>query len=100
MNYRSFARPLTVLAFAIAIGCDVDTAPEGLGHRAEGPGAHVVFDTLRRPLPEIPLPNDVATFANPTSRTGLRINVSLVAPTQMESIARSGLDELEGWGTY
>jgi len=59
-----------------------------------------VFDLTRRPLPELPLPNDVATFADPTSRTGRRPNVSLVAPTHMERLARQGLSSLEGWGTY
>ena len=36
------------------------------------------------PLPEIPLPNDVATWPDPTSRTGLRLKASLAAPTAIE----------------
>jgi hypothetical protein len=89
-----------VLACLVMAACAVDTAPTGLRRTPEGPGAHVVFDTARRPLPEVPLPNDVATFPDPTSRTGLRVNVSLVAPTNMEKMARGGLNDLEGWGTY
>ncbi len=85
------------LAFA---ACAVDSAPVGLRRTPSGPGARVVFDTSRRPLPEVPLPNDIATFPDPTSRTGLRVNVSLVAPTNMERMARGGLNDLEGWGTY
>ena len=63
-------------------------------------GKKIVFDTARRPLPEIPQPNDIATFADPTSRTGWRINVSLVSPTRLESVARKGFNSLEGWGTF
>ena len=80
--------------------CVVDTAPDGARRTPEGDGPLVVFDTTRRPLPEIPQPNDVATFADPTSRTGRRINVSLVAPTSFEAIARQGFDTMEGWGTF
>ena len=93
------AHLLGVLALALA-SCVVDTAPDGLRATPEGPGARVVYDLMRRPLAEIPLPNDAATFADPTSRTGRRVNVSLVAPTSMERVARTGLSELEGWGTY
>src|SRR4029079_8423368 len=37
---------------------------------------------------------------DPTSRTGRRINVSVVAPTRRETIAREGFNSLEGWGTF
>ncbi|MDF2697349.1 MAG: hypothetical protein K0S65_5732, partial [Labilithrix sp.] len=92
-------------AFALALGaalsaCAVDTVPEGARRTPAGTGPVVVFDTARRPLPEIPQPNDVATFADPTSRTGRRINVSLVAPTRFETVARQGFDSVEGWGTF
>ncbi len=85
---------------ALTPGCFVDRAPEGLRRTPDGPGARVVFDVSRRPLPEVPLPSDLATFSDPTSRTGRRVNVSLVAPTFMEASARAGLNELEGWGTF
>ncbi|HEX7600774.1 MAG TPA: hypothetical protein VF316_04175, partial [Polyangiaceae bacterium] len=87
-----------VILFAAA--CTIDTIPDGARATPSGPGARVVFDLTRRPLAEIPLPNDVATFPDPTSRTGRRPNVSLIAPTHMEQAARQGLSELEGWGTY
>ncbi len=97
-------KALSPKAFAIfalaAAACVVDTAPSGLRRTPSGPGARVVYDVTRRPLPEIPLPNDAATFADPTSRTGRRVNVSLVAPTSMERNARHSLNELEGWGIY
>src|SRR5258708_3092966 len=76
------------------------TIPSALRATPPAPGPTVVFDLLRRPLPEIPAPNDVATFADPTSRTGRRINVSMVAPTHLEQSSRSGFSELEGWGTF
>ena len=78
--------------------CVIDTAPDGLRATPAGNGPVVKFDTSHRPLPEVPLPNDVATFADPTSRTGRRVNVSLVAPTRMEQQARSDFQTLEGWG--
>lgn len=60
----------------------------------------MVFDLSHRPLPNIPIPNDIATFADPSSRTGVRLNVSMVAPTHLEEGARGGFAEMEGWGTF
>lgn len=90
--------PALLLA-AQGAACD-DAAPTGLARTPEGPGPKVKFDLAHRPLPEIPFPNDVATFADPTSRTGLRINASLVAPTPIERAARERFSELEGFGIY
>ncbi len=88
------------LALVLVLGCSMDTIPGGLQATPPGDGPVVVFDLMRRPLPEIPAPNDVATFADPTSRTGRRINVSMIAPTDLEEDARSGFAEMEGWGTF
>jgi hypothetical protein len=82
------------------VGCAIDGIPGGLRATPPGSGPQVVFDLLRRPLPEIPFPNDIATIADPTSRTGVRINASMIAPTQMESAARADLDTIEGWGIF
>lgn len=87
------------MAVACGAGCEIDTVPEGLRKTPAGNGPEVKYDTAARPLPEVPLPNDVATFADPTSRTGRRINVSLVAPTLMEARAREDFSTMEGWGT-
>ncbi|HEY8086212.1 MAG TPA: hypothetical protein VIF09_00155 [Polyangiaceae bacterium] len=84
----------------VAAACSVDTIPAGLRATPPGSGPSVVFDLLASPLPDIPTPNDIATFADPTSRTGRRLNASLVAPTRIERAARAQFDELEGWGTY
>jgi len=91
---------LASLAVASAVSCTVDTAPDGLRATPPGSGPRVVFDVTRRPLPAIPFPNDTATFADPTSRTGRRVNASLAAHTAMERKAREGFAEMEGWGTF
>ncbi len=91
---------LALLLTTLAPACAIDAAPTGARATPDGSGPKIVFDTARRPLPEIPQPNDIATFADPTSRTGRRINVSLIAPTRLESVAREGFTSLEGWGTF
>jgi hypothetical protein len=94
-----------LLPFAVALGgavvaCVGDTIPVPLRATPAGSGPAVVFDVTLRPFPNIPLPNDVATYPDTTSRTGLRINASLVGSTNMERITRVGFDQMEGWGTY
>ena len=94
------SRALALLVVAlIAVACEVDTIPHGLRATPPGDGPVVKFDLTHRPLPELPLPNDVGTFADPTSRTGIRINASLVAPTGFEQRARADFATMEGWGT-
>jgi hypothetical protein len=78
----------------------MDQAPTGLRRTPSGPGATVRYDLGHKPLPEVPLPNDAATWPDPTSRTGLRINASLVAPTSIERQARERFSRMEGWGTF
>jgi hypothetical protein len=94
-----------LLACALALppatqACSVDSVPDGLRATPPGDGPQVMWDLTHRPLPAIPLPNDFATFADPTSRTGLRVNASILAPTAIEQATRVAVDELEGWGTY
>ncbi len=86
--------------FLAVVACSMDQIPNGLRATPPGPGATVIFDALELPLPNIPLPNDVATFADPTSRTGRRINAALFSPTYMETAAREAFDDVEGWGTF
>ena len=99
-------RPLRTIAFWVLFGnltasaCVMDRAPDGLGRTAPGPGTTVRYDLANKPLPAIPLPNDSATWPDPTSRTGLRINASLVAPTNIEKQARARFSQMEGWGTF
>ncbi len=102
---RNFVRllrlPLSVLLSALCVAsCDAGGLPQGWLETPVGEGPAIVWDLNADPLPEIPLPNDVATWADPTSPTGLRINVSLIAPTGMESRLRAQFDRLDGWGTF
>lgn len=95
---RSLA--VAVLHALLALGCSAGgLAP---GHRASPPGSGPVirWDIAADPLPEVPLPNDVATWPDPTSPTGRRVNASMVAPTVFESRLRERFDQLDGWGTY
>jgi hypothetical protein len=101
MNSRVFLLFSPVLAglTVTAVACVSDTIPVPLQATPQGSGPAIVFDLTARPLPNIPLPNDVATFPDPTSRTGVRVNASLVASTNMERMTRVGFDQMEGWGT-
>ena len=58
----------------------------------------VKMDFFAKPLPEIALPNDIATRYDASSPTGRRINASMVAPTAFERRTRQLLDQLDGWG--
>ncbi|MBK6519211.1 MAG: hypothetical protein IPG04_35005 [Polyangiaceae bacterium] len=100
--HRLASLVLTLGAGALVLSassCD-DRAPLDFGRTPEGPGARVRFDLAHEPLPDVPLPNDSATWSDPTSRTGLRINASLIAPTAIERDARARFDRMEGWGTF
>jgi hypothetical protein len=91
----------TLLCFFAALSACANGVPfEGLAAAKQTGGPKVVFDLFRKPLPEIPFPNDIATRPDPSSRTGLRINASLIAPTQLERNVRGLLDTLDGFGTF
>ncbi len=97
-NLARWALGLTCCLLALA--CDGGGLPPTLGPAPSGMGPRVRWDLNARPLPEIPLPNDVATWPDPTSPTGRRINASFVAPTDLESRVRAEFGDLDGWGTY
>ncbi len=63
-------------------------------------GPRIVWDAEATPLPNLPLPNDIATRPDPTSPTGLRVNIPLAAPTAHETTLRRQLAELDGFSTY
>ena len=106
MSSRARLRAAVLAACAFAsgssslLGCSPDGGPEGLRRAVKTGGPTVAFDLLRRPTPTLPLPNDVATWPDPTSRTGRRLDPSLVAPTSLERRARAQLAKLEGFGTF
>jgi hypothetical protein len=87
-------------ALALALAACGGPASEGLAPTERRGGARVVFDLEAKPLPEIPLPNDVATRLDAGSPTGRRINVSEQAPTALESKVRERFNRLDGFGTY
>lgn len=89
---------MAVIVSTIALASiECGDAPKGL-MKADAAEVTVEFDWDNRPLPEVPLPNDLATRPDPSSPTGLRLNASLIAPTGMEQTVRSLVDSLDGWG--
>lgn len=96
-------RLLLVLLLAIVVAspaCAPDAAPDGVKRATKTGGPKIRFDLSKKPLPDLPLPNDVGTWPDPTSRTGKRIDVSVLAPTAIERSVRAQLGNLEGWGTF
>ncbi len=100
IRHRSTHQLLWILGLAGTFLAACAEPPRGLAKSPAGAGPTVIFDFHRRPLPEIPMPNDLATRPDPTSPTGLRINASTVAATEIERTARQRIDELSGWGAY
>lgn len=86
------------LSTTLLLGCAAP--PEGLAPTGDGDGPEVIFELLRKPLPELPFPNDIATRPDPSSPTGLRLNASLSASTHLERVARRRIDQLTGFGVY
>lgn len=95
-------RPTMLFALfaSLLLSCETGGLPQGYGDTPPGSGPRIVWDLNAEPLPELPLPNDIATWPDPTARTGRRINVSMVAPTGFEEQTREIFDTLDGWGTY
>lgn len=92
-------RPFVPLVVLVLTSCAAPL-PEGLRAAEPGPGPAVVFDIFRKPLPEIPLPNDFATRFDGHSPTHLTINVAVEsAPTAWERRTRAGINTVSGWGT-
>ncbi|MBM4386584.1 MAG: hypothetical protein FJ088_02530 [Deltaproteobacteria bacterium] len=63
-------------------------------------GPVVKYDVEAKPVPEIPMPNNAATRIDKTSPTGLRLNVSMIAPTNLEEDMRKKINNLTGFGVY
>lgn len=95
MKYLHFS----ILSILIGIWA-CGPAASGLAPTQEGPGPKVLFDLAAKPLPEIPLPNDAATVVDPTTTTGLRVNISEIAPTLIESDTRARVDKIDGFGVF
>ena len=90
---------LVLSSIATLAGCvEYGDEARGLARAERGTGPTVKWDLSARPLPEIPFPNDVATYPDPNSVTGRRVNASMVGPTDMESAVRKKIDRLDGFG--
>jgi hypothetical protein len=96
---RSPAVVLHVMLLLALSSCEGPDA-KGLKLALKSSGPRVVFDLDAKPLPEIPLPNDLATRYDPTSPTGRRVNVTEDAPTEAERSLRRNVNTLDGFGVY
>ncbi len=92
---RSLAGCLLLLA-----SCQGGGLADGWRRTPAGSGPRIVWDLEAEPLPEIPLPNDIATWPDPTSPTGRRVNASILAHSGIERRLRQSFDQLDGWGTF
>ncbi len=91
---------VTLSALIGLTACDGGGIPTGHRETPDGTGPLIVWDPYAEDLPLLPLPNDTATWPDPTSPTGRRINASLVVPTALERHTRENFDRLDGWGTF
>ena len=89
-----------LLSFVICWSSACGTPPAGLLPTPDGEGPRVKIDWDARPLPEIPFPNDLAARPDPHSPTGMRLNLSELAPTEVERRARRKINETTGFGLY
>ena len=90
-----------IFTFAsVVIGCLPDHSPAGLRRTPAGDGPLVRFEIEGRPLPEMPFPNDLVTRADTRSPTGLRLNLSMLAPTEAERTLRERAQNIDGFGTF
>jgi hypothetical protein len=84
---------------AVVLGGCLGDGVEGLAPARQALTT-VKMDFHHRPLPEIPLPNDIATRYDPASATRRRVNASMVAETTFEAEIRELIDQLDGWGVF
>ena len=94
---RNQSYPIIALLTSLVVAGCFSKEPEAI---SSAPVAQttVKMDFAARPLPEIPLPNDLATRFDANSPTKRRINASLIAPARFEAEVRRLIDELDGWG--
>ncbi len=85
---------------AALAGCSVDEIPSGTGKSTDGPGPTVRHQLYPEDLKALPLPNDLLAAPDPTSDSGLRLNLSLDAPSPVEVELRRALNRLDGWGLF
>ena len=79
---------LAILAILFVSGCNSSDS-DGLKGSPKSETT-VKFDFFHKPLPEIPLPNDIATTFDKDSPTKRRVNASMIAPSTAAAIVGSG----------
>ncbi len=88
-----------LLACAAALtACTVDEIPETIGTTPEGSGPRVRHELYPEDLTSLPLPNDLLAVPDPTSDSGLRLNVATEAASPIEESLRQAVNQLDGWG--
>ena len=93
---RRFAQALA--AFLLG-GCTAGGSFDGLAPAQRTGGPTVLFALASQP-PQLPSPIDLLTRLDPASPTGLRVDASLLAPTQLQQETLAQLDLLDGFGTF
>ncbi|MDP8257139.1 MAG: hypothetical protein P9M14_15435 [Candidatus Alcyoniella australis] len=101
-GFRFFLSILVLLTLLCATGCDRGDfdPPSDLppAHNPGGDGPHVVFQPDSHPMPLLPFPNDILTRLDPSTPTGLRLDLPTVADTEFERMMRRRLNRLDGFG--
>ncbi|HAN30925.1 MAG TPA: hypothetical protein DCQ06_04955, partial [Myxococcales bacterium] len=95
---QMFTRIFVSIALMLNAAC-VENPVRGI-QKSIAANTVVKVDFLKRPLPELPLPNDLATIYDGTAATKRRINASMTAPTAFERLTRQRIDQMDGWGVY
>lgn len=99
MNPQTTTLLLVLLVLLVAAACHDGSARSASQTAVRRDGPQVVWDPLHRPIAEIPFPNDKATRRDDDSPTGLRLNISGQAVTDVERRQREGMQRLSGAGT-
>ena len=68
------------------------------GRRSHGP--QVTLDPLARPIPAIPLPNDLMLVGGADTASGLQWNSSVERVSEHQRHLRQLLNQLDGFGTF
>jgi hypothetical protein len=88
----------------LAGGCGdygANKAAAGIVSSEEAPfGPKIVYEPLRRPVPEIPFPNDLMLRPSDQTTNGVAWNISEDAPTAVERRIRREMGKLDGFGVY
>ncbi|HYD47271.1 MAG TPA: hypothetical protein VEB21_02930 [Terriglobales bacterium] len=98
--FRKLHPSLLALALSSVLLTHCASDEPGGVAESESAATTVKHDFFHKPLPEIPLPNDLATVFDATSATGRRVNASMIAPTFYERRTRELIDQLDGWGIF